>query len=157
MQHHPALLLLATQGNCSVSPAQGGRTDHRLLQLSPLHSSVPPNAFSFKLSLHKFVPSCWILKKTTCAPSYRSPLDPLQLVHIALALSLPSLQHVAVVQRSRLFQTIIRVAATLGNHLLPSQRLQRRKPDLSAPLVTLHAATPAPATYLAISFASSSH
>lgn len=156
MLHYPASLLLAMQGNCFVYPVQGRRTDHCFLQLCHLHFSLPPNAFLFKLSLHRFVPSCWILKKTTCDPSYHSPLDPLQLVHIALALSLTSLQHIAIVQRSRLFQTIIKVAATLGNHLLPSQRFKLWKPDLSALLVMLHTTTLATATYLAISFASSS-
>lgn len=62
------------QGNCFVFPVQGRRTDHCFLQLCLLHFSLSPNAFSFKLSLHKFVPSCWILKKMTCEPFL--PLSP---------------------------------------------------------------------------------
>lgn len=137
MLRYPALLFLATQGNCCVYPAQAGRTDHCFLQFGPLHFSLPPNAISFKRSLHKCVPFSCILKKMTRARSYCSPLDPLQLVHIAVALSLISLQHIAIVQRSRFFQTIIKVAATLGNHLLSSQRFKFLKPDLSTLLVTL--------------------
>lgn len=150
-----ALLSLAMQGNCSLYPAQERRLLLSSVLFSPflpvptchLISAKPPQTHSFPLNLKK--DDLWSFLLLS--------LDPLRLVHIAVALSLILLQHIAIVQRSRFFQTTNKVAATLGNHLLASQHFTFLNADLNTLLVTLHTATLATTTYLAISFASSSH